>query len=147
MLVRTATGKSAPFMRIDDIPLARSFRRTQPFRGTQFETDFYDLLGETRLVAATVSKMIKAGREPDLTKKEEKVFALRGAVENVAGIASRVTRAMRLIQDDPELSSAEKRSRLDTLQDQRNRFFLQFAREIPSNIQRERGFAIPSGKP
>ncbi len=91
--------------------------------------------------------MIKAGREPDLTKKEERVFALRGAVENVAGIASRVTRAIRLIQDDPKLSSAEKRSRIDTLQDQRNRFFLQFSREIPSDIQRERGFAIPFGKP
>ena len=56
-------------------------------------------------------------------------------------------RTMRLIQTDPKLSPAEKRRRLDNLQDRRNRFFLQFAREIPTDIQRERGFTIPSGKP
>ena len=73
-------------LRIDDVPLLRSFTRQQPLRGTQFETDFYDLLGETRLVAATVSKMIKEGRNPDLTKKEQNVLGLRPAVENVAAV-------------------------------------------------------------
>ena len=147
MLVRMGTGKTAPEMRIDDVALARSFFRQQPFRGTQFEAEFYDLLGETRWVAATVSKMIKEGREPDLTKKERKVLALRPPVENVAKTAAEISRAMRLIDTDPKLTATEKRKRVDNLQNQRNKFFLQFAREIPTNIQRERGFAIPAGKP
>ena len=91
--------------------------------------------------------MIKEGREPDLAKKEQRVLGLRPAVESVSEIAGRVSRAMRLIQSDPNLNAAEKRSRLDKLQDERNRLFMQFAREIPSQFQRARGFAIPAGKP
>ena len=145
-LVRMGTGKTAPEMRVDDVPVARSFFRKQPFRGTQFETEFYELMGETRLVAATVSKMIKEGREPDLTKKEKKVLALRPAVEKVAEVAKQTSRAMLLIRGDPKLSAVEKGRRIDKLQVERNRLFLQFARELPVKFLRERGFTIPAGK-
>ncbi len=53
-------------------------------------------------------------------------------------------RAVRLIDVDPDLSSKEKRRRLDNLQRQRNKLFEKTARAVPADVLKEFGFQIPA---
>lgn len=150
-LVRAASGKGeAPDIRLDEMMVMRRFIRQAPLRGTQFEVDAYELIGESRMIAATVNKMVKEGRDPDLTTREDRVFALIAPRETgpaplaqIADIAARITRTMRLIEADTEMSGAEKRRKLDKLQEDRNKMFFGLAKGLPEDVLRERGFTVP----
>jgi hypothetical protein len=153
MIVRAAGGREAPEMRLDEMAVAGSFFRETPFRGTQFETDFYELLGQARMASATFNKMLKEGRTPDLTEREAKLNALRGEIDKIARVASQINQGMRLAQTNRDLSSGQKRAELDRLQASRNDMFEQFMRGVGrspsvSEIPRSLGLTpVPPRRP
>lgn len=148
LLVQEASGKVRPEARLDELPLARSFVRENPMMGTQFQTDFYDLLAESRMVAATVAKMTKEGREPNLNEKESVLFAAKDSLSKVSSLAASMNAAQRMLMLDDTVSPEEKRRRIDAIQEQRNRLFLDFARglsenEIAKDLMKSRGLTVP----
>lgn len=122
-IVRHGKEGEAPTMRLDEIPLVKSFVRTEPLRGAQFQTEFYELLGEARGISTAVSKIVEEGREPDLTKRERKLFALRDAMDEMSRQAAEINAGMRAVQTDTSMTAEEKRAQLDRLQAGKNELF------------------------
>jgi hypothetical protein len=147
-MLASASGKTNPTMRLDEVPLLRSFMRQDPMKGSQYQTDFYDLMGASREVVATVNKMTKEGRSPNLSENEKRLFALSQSVGEVSSMASAMNAAQRLVMMDESLSAEEKRERIDGIQRQRNQLFLDFSRGLSKNeeirdLMKDRGLTIP----
>jgi len=140
-LTRSVTdAPEIPTPRLDEIPVVRRFFKQQPFRRTQFEADFYELLTETRMVAATVARMLKDARDPNLTEEEKQLFGLSPAFDQIAQTISAANRQMRLIQIDKKLSGPEKRKRIDAIRAKMNELFEKVMRAVPEEIMAEFGF-------
>ena len=144
-LIRAASGDvEPPTLRLDEMPVIRRFLREDPIRGTKFETDFYEFLGEARTVTATVSKMLKEARKPNLTESEKQLFRLAPVFSQVQETASAINQQMRLIQADEEMSGDEKRAELDELQRQKNNLFRSLISEIPQDLLRKFNVSQPA---
>lgn len=145
-IVRGATDTPArPTPRLDKMPLIRGFFSQSPVRGSQFETDFYDLLTASREVASTVSALTKKqGRDPQLRPDEERLFGIRNTLSNVAAESSRLNRVMQQVFSDKSMSSEKKRTILDEIRTIQNDLFEGIMRGLPENILRERGLLVPS---
>jgi hypothetical protein len=137
--------------RWDEVPVLRSFMRQEPMRGTQFETDFYELLSDARMVAATFGKVIKEGRNPDLSERDRVLYGVREGLDAVARDVSQINKAMRLIQADKDLSAREKREQLDKYQGIKNNLFENLMRGMQGNptfgqVYRGMGFTPVPGR-
>ncbi|KKM02978.1 hypothetical protein LCGC14_1779070, partial [marine sediment metagenome] len=144
-LIRAASGDAEPpTARLDEMPVIRRFLREDPIRGTKFETDFYEFLGEARTVTATVSKMLKEARKPNLTESEKQLFRLAPVFNQVQETATAINQQMRLIQTDEDMSGDEKRAELDELQRQKNNLFRALISEMPQPLLREFDVSQPA---
>ena len=133
-----STGER-PEMRLDQYPVVKRFLREQPYRGTSYETDFYNLLSETQTTVATVRKMLSEGRDPNLTEDEKQKYAFGKTMERISDIASKINAQMRAIQRDPKMSAAEKRRQIDELNKQQADLFSQLAKQLPEDFALKHG--------
>jgi hypothetical protein len=124
-MTRKATDNPAE-PRVDEKPLLRSFFRNSPLKRTQFESDFYTLLGEARMLDATLSKVLASGREFDVDELDKAEQVLLGILPELNANATQIAgwnEAIRLIQDDLEMSPAQKRKEIDEILKARNELF------------------------
>lgn len=124
-LIGDKFGGEVPEKRIDEIPIYRRFVRQQPYRGTSYETQFYNLATETRRITKTFNKIRNEGRTKDLNEyigndDRELLFGLQISVTDVMQSASMINQGIRMIRQDPKLSGREKRKQIDNLQQQKN---------------------------
>lgn len=144
-LVRAASDEGeAPDKRLDEYPVVRRFLRSDPVKRTQYETDFYDLLGATREVTATFSKVTREARNPDLSDDETERMALAPQLEKISEAAGAITQQMRMVNADPALSGAEKREQLDELIALRNELFTGIIGSLPEDLARREGIIRPN---
>ena len=141
-LARQFQKGEPPERRLDDRPLVRSFYTELPLKQSQFGTDFYTLLSETRKVTHTVQKMLEEAREPDLTKREEKLFGVAKAAEAVSVAIGGFNAETRRVYGSETMSGAEKRRRLDELMDARNKTFRGFMGQVPEDVMRDLGLRL-----
>jgi hypothetical protein len=118
---RAFFGDKLPEMRADQMPVIRRFYSQEPPLHTKFETQFYDMLGEAKRLQGTLRELDRQGRPDIADQKEQGPLAgeakpLELANKNLHGINSE----MRDVRRAADLTSAEKRQRLDQLTVERN---------------------------
>jgi len=135
---------SDPTARLDEMPLMRSFMRESPLRGTQYESDFYELLSSAR-EQATTFRLMQQGLRPDATFTENELW-LRGVapvLERMSTELAGMRRTMRQVQTDRNLSADEKRQRIDSIQASMNELMLGVMRSLPEDELERRGLLSP----
>jgi hypothetical protein len=114
-------GDKLPEMRTDQMPVVRRFYQDEPARGTKFESQFYDMLGEAKRLQGTLRELDRQGRPDIADQKEQSPLAgeskpLERANKNLQNLNAE----MKAVRRADELTPAEKRQRLDALTVERN---------------------------
>lgn len=114
-------GDQLPEMRTDQMPVVRRFYQDEPARGTKFESQFYDMLGEAKRLQGTLRELDRQGRPDIADQKEQSSLSgeakpLERANKNLQGLNAE----MKDIRRAADLTPAEKRQRLDDLTIERN---------------------------
>lgn len=115
-------GDKKPELRTDQLPVVRRFYSQEPPLSTRYETMYYDMLGEARRLQGTLRELDKLER-PDLADEKEASSRLTGQakpLEHAGENLQAINRDMRQVRRDSTLTPAQKRSRLDDLQRERN---------------------------
>lgn len=123
-LTDAATGRVRPETRLDQYPIVSRFIRTEPTMANRWINGFYDIKTEADQLHATMGEMVKQGRAAEaqeLVKDNLDMLGLRGSTQSIGAQLTAVRKAMKQIQDTPNLSGAEMRERLDQLTVIRNR--------------------------
>lgn len=138
------TSGSDPSPRLDEMPVLRSFMRQSPLRGTQYESDFYELLSASR-EQATAFRLYQSGEHPDATfdENERWLVGVNSTLERMSGELSNMRRTMRQVQADQTLSADEKRARMDSIQSAMNELMLGVMRGLPEDELERRGLLSP----
>jgi len=140
-LINDRTTGAKPEMRLDQVPLLRRFIRQQPYRGTQYETDFYKLLPEVKKITRSFNELQKRALEGDAEKymksdERKKLFALADSTERLRSYISDLNKQIRLVQQDKTMSAKEKRIKMNELQRQKNELFKQASTQMdPRKLQ------------
>lgn len=114
-------GDQLPEMRTDQMPVVRRFYQDEPARGTKFESQFYDMLGEAKRLQGTLRELDRQGRPDIADQKEQSPLAgeskpLERANKNLQSLNAE----MKVVRRSDDLTPAEKRQRLDALTVERN---------------------------
>lgn len=112
-----------PSMRIDDMPVVRSFLRAEPARSTKYLTEFYDLHEEVNEIYRTVRAYAREGNREEalaLAESNKQKLAVRPALTNAASRNSDIRKAMEKVYRSRDLSPDEKRELIDELMARRN---------------------------
>jgi hypothetical protein len=115
-----------PENKLAHYPIAKRFRRQEPYTRTQWEQDFYRMLEESREVVATANHMrdtLRPGDAQNYLEQRAARFGRARALEKVKRSADKIDDAMKVIRFDPTLSAAEKRRQLDELQAAKNQLY------------------------
>lgn len=123
-------GGERPDMRMDEIAVLRSFvRDDEGTRGSQFVTDFYDMLNLAREQAA-VQRLMEQGMRPDatLTEREEWLANITPIMESFSRQMAQYRALQRRYLNDPDMGGTEKRERIDELQEAINERAFEFMR-------------------
>jgi hypothetical protein len=123
MVVRQAQDKPArPTLRADDLPVVKSFYRVDPARSTVYESDFYKMREEATKLAATFNAMKKDNPEQakKIADEEGKKLAVRKVLDQTGKKLSDLNRMRDAIMADRNMTPAEKRTRIDQIQLQKN---------------------------
>lgn len=117
---RAFFGKELPAMRADELPVLRRFHEGVPAKHTRYETEFYDMLGESQRLHGTMRALDKTNRsdiadeyanDPESGRYRE----LQRAQRNLSAI-NKDMMDVRRSGKTPE----QKRSELDALTEERN---------------------------
>jgi len=104
-------------------PIARAFRRSEPYRSTSYEQDFYDMVERSRRVVATANHMRKTLRISDqanyITENAE-AYGRNEALNRIRAKVNSINESLKIIRFSPDLSADEKRRKIDALQRQKN---------------------------
>jgi hypothetical protein len=109
-----------PEKRTDELPVVRRFYSQEPARHTRYETEFYDLLTESKRLRGTMRELDQMGYRSYADEKEHAPLAgetksLERAAKNL-GIINKDAEQVRRSDASP----AEKRQKLDALTIERN---------------------------
>lgn len=119
----TIAGDTKPAMRTDELPVVRRFYAQEPAKSTRYESMFYDMLGEARRLKGTLRELDKMNRS-DLADDKERSSRMAGQakpLERAAENLQAINREMRQVRRDVDLTPAQKRTRLDQLQQELRR--------------------------
>lgn len=135
-----------PTPRLDEMPLLRRFIRESPLRGTQFETDFYDLLNASR-EQVIAHRLYQRGLRPEATfnEREQWLIDVNDRLEAMSRRTGVYRTAMRQVMADPDMSAEEKRRELDELQAAINEVMIETMRDLPEDELRQQGILPPPG--
>jgi len=121
-LIRLAQGKSlrkpGPESTLSDIPGVGRFVSRYPSTAAQPMADFYDLFNESQQAHGTLLNLRKS-----LDPKRTQEFATENRValmaydrmQSTAEILNKLNRSYKMLQDNPNLSRADKRLRMDAI--------------------------------
>lgn len=124
MAVRAAQGApTGPALRLDDIPVVKTFYRMDPARSTVFESDLYKMREEIEKIHRSVTTLQKSGngeqaREMMADNREE--LRARGAVNSATKALSQLNKVRDSIYASESMTADQKRVRLDQIQTQKN---------------------------
>ena len=122
-VVRELEGKPpGPTLRMDDLPLVRSFYRMDPARATVFESDLYDMREDVEAIYRSIRSSMRDNPEEAkrLLEEEKAKIAVRGIVVGAARQMAALNRERDMIYADRTMDPDEKRRRVDALQQQKN---------------------------
>lgn len=113
-------GDKLPEKRTDELPVVRRFYSNDPARHTKYETEFYDLLQESKRLRGTMKELDTMGLRTYADEKEKEPLAgeakpLERAQKNLGAINKDAEQVRR-----SDATPAEKRQRLDALTVERN---------------------------
>lgn len=108
------------------LPGVRRFTGAQPGR-VQAETDFYAALEAARKVRDSAAYVVRSARPPEIAERlyRRPEAAEVDVLEKTRALASELTEDMRLVYNDPDMTSEQKRRALDELRLERNRLFIE----------------------
>jgi hypothetical protein len=114
-------GDKLPEMRTDQMPVVRRFYQDEPARGTKFESQFYDMLGEAKRLQGTLRELDRQGR-PDIAdqKEQDPLAGESKPLERANKSLQSLNAEMKAVRRADDLTPAEKRQRLDALTVERN---------------------------
>ena len=153
---RAASGNPAPTKRLDEYPVLRRMMRDAPLRYTQYQDDFYEMSKEVSTVVNTYALFMKDGRVKELLEymqegkakpkegettpipltRRESLFGVSKTVDQMKALAGTINRQLRVIQLDPNLSSDEKRRRMDNVLREQESLYRQSVRDIEPALRR-----------
>lgn len=114
-------GDKLPEMRTDQMPVVRRFYQDEPARGTKFESQFYDMLGEAKRLQGTLRELDRQGRPDIADQKEQSPLAGESKpLERTNKNLQSLNAEMKDVRRADDLTPAEKRQRLDALTVERN---------------------------
>ena len=124
VLVRNMQGApERPTMRMDRVPVVKAFYQESPAMHTIYSTKFYDILRETEQIQRTINAYVKEGRLEDALELRgvhaQKLSAhkrLKKTNKELTELRHRIDAVYR-----SNLSSIEKRRRIDKLMEQSNK--------------------------
>lgn len=110
-----------PEKRTDELPVVRRFYANEPPKHTKYETEFYDLLQESKRLRGTLRELDDLGLRELADGKEQSPLAgeakpLEKAVKNLGSINNE----MQAVKRNDALTPAEKRQKIDSLTVERN---------------------------
>lgn len=134
MAVRTAQGTSdRPTLRLDDYPLIKSFWRVDPAHATQFKNDLYDMYREVSELEHGIDQLAADGQRQDArAMMQENIDKLRqgGRLSAAADALRLLQKRMDRIYADPNMSSNEKRAKLDELTERGNAIAMKTVKRV-----------------
>ena len=151
VLVEAVEGRARTFNRLDEIPLVSPFITIGPQKRSSFTDSFYDMLTETRIITATITKQLARGETRTLQETAlddtEKVLAGKGFRDTMELVATKLAELRRqrdvalFLEKDPQ---ARDRVRNET-QSAINEIVYELARGLPEDIVKKFGFAPTPG--
>lgn len=115
-----------PALRADQVPVLGRFMRDAPPQGTQFATDFYDLLSQLQATANTIRKYRKLG-EP---KQARRVFRDAGPdlrflrpLQHVNSEIQQINDEIRQVTLSRDIGAEQKRRLIDRLTERKNTLY------------------------
>jgi len=124
MLVRKIEGKPpGPALRVDDLPVVKSFYRLDPARATVFESDLYKMREEVEEIFKSIKAAEREGdvaQRDDLNRRNLPKVAARDTINNGANLLRTLNRERDAVLADPKMTPQQKRERIDALQIQKN---------------------------
>jgi hypothetical protein len=120
---RRATGTQAverPSLTASDIPLVRGFAVRRPGRSAESVERFYDARSEAREAKGTMRQLERTGQRDELRERRPELLdrSRRGPLyEDVARQLDDLRDQVRLIEESRKLDGAEKRRRIERIED------------------------------
>lgn len=150
MLVEAQSPLKRPTPRLDEVAVIGAFTTSQPFRRTSYEEAYYEMAAEARMLASTVSKVLREGRDPtkELDEPRERMlFGIAAVASRVQEDLSKISQSINIISFDRSLDAIRKRTLIDSLQGAKNEILYKFAAGLPEETRREFGFPSIKGLP
>jgi hypothetical protein len=114
---------ASPALRLDEMPVIKSFFRDDPAKNTQFIEDFYRMMTTANQVYTTINSYRKQGRLEDANQLQEEnrgELSQRSALTATQKQVRGLNQAIEMVLRDKILTSDEKRDRIDKLMARRN---------------------------
>ena len=112
-------GQSSKYERIDDFLVVGNYVKTVPQAQSRYVTSFYENSKDIATAASDVSHFINSGqieRATEIYQEKGDKLALAKLYNKGNNIMSSVSNQIRMIEDDKEMSGAEKRLEIERLQ-------------------------------
>jgi hypothetical protein len=112
-------GASPRYERIDDFLVVGNYVKNVPQAQSRFVTSFYDNAKDIATAASDVSHFLNAGqleRANELFTEKQDKLALVKLYNKGTNMMSGISSQIRMIEDDKEMSGAEKRLEIERLQ-------------------------------
>jgi hypothetical protein len=114
-------GDKLPAKRADELPVVRRFYANEPAKHTRFETEFYSMLTEAKRLRGTLRELDDINLRGYADDKERSPMAGEAKpLERAAKNLGVINKEMEAARRDANLTSAEKRQKLDSLTVERN---------------------------
>ncbi|WP_145517407.1 LPD38 domain-containing protein [Yersinia mollaretii] len=126
LLMRQVQGQGdAPSLRLDEIPVIKSFfRGSDPAKSTQFTDDFYRMMAEANQINSTINSFRKQGRGDDahgLMRKHRDKLSMRRGLTTTQKQIKALNAQIEMVRRDKILTADQKRERIDRLMAARNK--------------------------
>lgn len=130
MLVRKLEGQATrPELRLDDLPVLKSFYREDPARATIYESELYKMRDEVTKISNTIRAYRKAEDDASadaLEQREDKKLDVKRDLDKAAKQIADLRKDRDVIMRDRTMTPKEKRRAIDELQLEQN----EIAREV-----------------
>lgn len=114
-------GNKLPEKRTDELPVVRRFYANEPPKHTKYETEFYDLLQESKRLRGTLRELDDLGyRNYADTKEQSPLAGEAKPLEKAAKNLGSINNEMQAVKRNDALNPTEKRQKLDQLTVERN---------------------------
>lgn len=124
---------ASPALRLDEMPVIKSFFRDDPAKNTQFIEDFYNMMTTANQVYSTINDYRKQGRFADaqeLQQENRSELSQRAALTATQLQVRGLNQAIEMVLRDKILTSDEKRDRIDKLMARRNEIVQQTVQRV-----------------